>query len=97
MQYQCRFRYQLAAKAILKDLLILIEQQAVIFTDDLGTKSDHTDVPTGMEAEYTQHREFLIERVAETDEELTLKYLEGEEITKEELLPHCAKQLLPAH
>jgi elongation factor G len=39
-----------------------------------------------MEAEVAQHREFLIERVAETDEELTLKYLEGEEITKEELV-----------
>ncbi len=69
-----------------KGFIDLVEQQAVTFTDDLGTKSDHTDVPTGMEAEYTQHREFLIERVAETDEELTLKYLEGVEITKEELI-----------
>jgi elongation factor G len=74
-----------------KGFIDLIEQQAVIFTDDLGTKSDHTDVPTGMEAEYTQHREFLIERVAETDEELTLKYLEGEEITKEELIAALRK------
>jgi elongation factor G len=69
-----------------KGFIDLIEHQAVVFTDDLGTKSDHTDVPTGMEAEYIQNREFLIERVAETDEELTLKYLEGEEITKEELI-----------
>ena len=64
----------------------LIEQQAVIFTDDLGTKSDHTQVPTSMEAEFEQQRELLIERIAETDEELTLKYLEGEEISKEELI-----------
>lgn len=69
-----------------KGFLDLIEEQAVIFTDDLGTKSDHSEVPTSMEAEYAQHREFLIERVAETDEELTLKYLEGEEITKEDLI-----------
>ncbi len=74
-----------------KGFIDLVEQQAVIFTDDLGTKSDHTDVPTGMEAEYTQHREFLIERVAETDGELTLKYLEGEEITKEELIAALRK------
>ena len=74
-----------------KGFIDLIEQQAVIFTDDLGTKSDHTDVPTGMEAEYAQHREFLIERVAETDEELTLKYLEGEAITKEELIAALRK------
>jgi elongation factor G len=64
----------------------LIEQQAVIFTDDLGTKSDHTQVPTSMEAEFERQRELLIERIAETDEELTLKYLEGEEISKEELI-----------
>lgn len=74
-----------------KGFIDLIEQQAVIFTDDLGTKSDHTQVPTGMEAEFQQHREFLIERVAETDEELTFKYLEGEEITKEEIIAALRK------
>jgi elongation factor G len=74
-----------------KGFIDLIDQQAVIFTDDLGTKSDHTAVPTGQEAEFQQYREFLIERVAETDEELTLKYLEGEEITKEELVTALRK------
>ncbi len=69
-----------------KGFIDLIDQQSIIFTDDLGTKSDHTEVPTSMEAEFAQQREFLIERVAETDEELTLKYLEGEEITREELI-----------
>src|SRR5256885_7644739 len=69
-----------------KGFIDLIDQQSVIFTDDLGTKSEHTEVPTSMEAEVQQHRETLIERVAETDEELTLRYLEGEEISKEELI-----------
>jgi len=59
--------------------------KAIVFTDDLGTKSENTDIPTSMEAEVQQHREALVERIAETDEELTLKYLEGEEITEEEL------------
>ncbi|HZR43819.1 MAG TPA: elongation factor G [Ktedonobacteraceae bacterium] len=75
----------LGSESNFKGFIDLVEQQAVIFTDDLGTKSEHTEVPTGMEAEFEQHREAMIERVAETDEELTLKYLEGEEITKEEL------------
>ena len=69
-----------------KGFIDLIEEQAVIFTDDLGTTSDRTEVPTSMEEEYRQHREAMIERIAETDEELTLKYLEGETITKEELI-----------
>ncbi len=74
-----------------KGFIDLIENESVVFTDDLGTKSDHTEVPTSMEAEYKQHREFLIERVAETDEDLTLKYLEGEEISKEELITALRK------
>ena len=74
-----------------KGFIDLIEGEAVIFTDDLGTTSDHTEVPTSMEAEFKQHREYLIERVAESDEELTLKYLEGEEITKEELVTALRK------
>ncbi len=84
-----------------KGFIDLIEQQAIIFTDDLGTTSDRTEVPTGMEAEFSQQREFMIERIAETDEELTLKYLEGEEITKEELIAALRKatiesKLVPA-
>ncbi len=74
-----------------KGFIDLIEGNAVIFTDDLGTKSDHTLVPTDMEAEFEQRREFLIERIAETDEVLTLKYLEGEEITKDELVAALRK------
>ncbi|MDQ2713551.1 MAG: elongation factor G [Chloroflexota bacterium] len=69
-----------------KGFIDLLEMQAVVFTDDLGTKSDHTQVPTDMESEVARHHETMIERIVETDEDLTLKYLEGEEITKEELL-----------
>ncbi len=69
-----------------KGFVDLIEWRAVVFTDDLGTRSEQSEVPTSMEAEITQHREALIERVAETDEDLTLKYHEGEEITKAELV-----------
>jgi elongation factor G len=69
-----------------KGFLDLIEQRSVVFTDDLGRTSDQTEVPAELMEEFNRHREALIERVAETDEELTLKYLEGEEITKEELI-----------
>jgi elongation factor G len=74
-----------------KGFVDLLDRQAVIFTDDLGTKSEHIEIPTNMEAEYKQRLEELIEKVAETDEELTLKYLEGEEITKEELMAALRK------
>jgi elongation factor G len=69
-----------------KGFVDLITQKAVIFTDDLGTTSSHVEVPVELQAEFDQYREALLERVAETDEDLTLKYLEGEEITSEELV-----------
>jgi elongation factor G len=69
-----------------KGFIDLLDEQAIVFTDDLGTTSDHTEVPTGMETEFKQHREAMLERIAETDETLTMKYLEGEEITREELI-----------
>jgi elongation factor G len=64
----------------------LIAQEAVIFTDDQGTTSEHSQVPASMIGQFDQYREHLRERVAETDEALTMKYLEGEEITQEELI-----------
>lgn len=74
-----------------KGFIDLLTQQAIVFTDDLGTKSENTDIPTSMEAEVQQHHEALVERIAETDEELTLKYLEGEEISREELMAALRK------
>lgn len=81
----------IGAESNFKGFIDLVSREAVIFTDDLGTKSDHGEIPTDMEAEYQQHLEELIELVAETDEDLTTKYLEGEAITKEELIPALRK------
>src|SRR5215469_15228261 len=63
----------------------LIEMKGVIFIDDLGTKSEATDIPADLMTEAQQHRDAMVEMIAETDEELTLKYLEGEHIDMDEL------------
>ncbi|MBC7264391.1 MAG: elongation factor G [Chloroflexi bacterium] len=68
-----------------RGLVDLIENRAVIYLDDLGTQLESTAVPPELQEEAAQRREALIERVAETDEALTLKYLEGEEITPADL------------
>jgi elongation factor G len=68
-----------------KGFIDLIEEQGVVFVDDLGTKSETTEIPADLAEEARQHREALIEAVVDTDEELTLKYLEGEAISKVEL------------
>lgn len=68
-----------------KGVVDLVENQAIIYTDDLGTQSDKTDIPEELKEIAAEYREKLIEAVAETDEELMMKYLEGEELTVEEI------------
>jgi len=63
----------------------LFEQKAHIYTDDQGTTREQADIPADMAAEAKTQRDRLIEQIAETDEELTLKYLEGEEISVADL------------
>jgi len=63
----------------------LIRQKSIIYIDDLGTRSEETEVPEEMQDQVREYREKLLEAVAESDEELTLKYLEGEEFTEEEI------------
>jgi elongation factor G len=72
-------------EASFKGFVDLIDQKAIIFTDDLGTKSERTEIPADLVAEAARRREELVEAVAETDDELTGKFLEGEEITVAEL------------
>jgi elongation factor G len=52
----------------------------------LNVLDPDSDVPSELEAEFEEARERLIEAVAEIDDDLATKYLEGEEITQEEML-----------
>jgi len=63
----------------------LIHNRAVIWVDDLGTRMKELPVPAEMQELAAVYREKLLEAVAEADEELMLKYLEGEELTAEEI------------
>ncbi|MFO7270025.1 elongation factor G [Sphaerobacter thermophilus] len=66
-------------------LIDLLTLQAYIYRDDLGQQIDVVDVPADMQEEVERARQELIEQIAETNEELTLRYLEGEELSVEEL------------
>jgi len=63
----------------------LIDMKAILYRDDLGSKIDIVDIPESLQAEAAKHREKMVEAVAETDDELTHKYLEGQALTSEEL------------
>ncbi|HEM3598318.1 TPA: elongation factor G [Streptococcus suis] len=68
-----------------RGIIDLIKMKAEIYTNDLGTDILEEDIPAEYLEQAEEYRERLVEAVAETDEELTMKYLEGEEITNEEL------------
>ncbi|BCP60651.1 elongation factor G [Streptococcus suis] len=68
-----------------RGIIDLIKMKAEIYTNDLGTDILEEDIPAEYLEQAEEYREKLVEAVAETDEELMMKYLEGEEITIDEL------------
>jgi elongation factor G len=78
----------------------LIRMKSIIYTDDLGTQSDETEIPAEMLELAQEYREKMLEAAAEFDEDLMMSYLEGEEISEEEIRAAlrkgtCAVQLVP--
>jgi len=63
----------------------LIAMKAILYRDDLGSKIDVVEIPANLQAEAEKHREKMIEVVAEVDDTLTHKYLEGEALTEAEI------------
>ena len=68
-----------------KGIVDLVENKAIIYTDDLGTQLAEAEIPEDMLDMVAEYREKVMEAAAEADEELMLKYLDGEELTIEEI------------
>lgn len=66
-------------------IIDLIEMKAEIYKDNLGKEFDITDIPDYLMETATEWREKMMESVAESDEELMMKFLEGEELDKDEV------------
>ena len=66
-------------------IIDLVTMKAEIYTNDLGTEIQETEIPEEYLEQAQEWREKLVEAVAETDEDLMMKYLDGEEITEAEL------------
>ena len=64
------------------DLMIM---KAYMYKDDKGQEVDIVEIPEDMKALAEEYREKMVEAIAELDEDLTMKFLEGEEISIEEL------------
>ncbi|MBN1221524.1 MAG: elongation factor G [Anaerolineae bacterium] len=69
-----------------RGVIDLINLEAIYYLDDLGTKSEACPIPDEFLEEARQLREEMVEKVAESDDTLTDKYLGGQEITRDELI-----------
>lgn len=75
-------------------IIDLVVMKAEIYKDELGKEFEITDIPADMADLAQEWREKLIESVAETDEDLMMKFLEGEEISVEEIKSTIRKETI---
>jgi elongation factor G len=68
-----------------KGIIDLIEMKAIVYTDDLGKVSEAAEIPEDLKEQAELYRQNLLDAVAESDDDLMMKYLEGEELTVEEI------------
>ena len=74
-----------------KGMIDLITNKAIMFYDDLGKDVREEEIPADLADQAEEYRMAMIEAIAESDEELMEKYLEGEELTQEELMSALRK------
>ena len=68
-----------------KGIVDLIKMRAFIHKDDLGKDIEECDIPEDMKADAEKYRSAMVEAAAEQDDELMMKYLDGEELTEAEI------------
>ena len=77
-------------------IIDLIRMKSIIYTDDLGTRSDVTDIPAPLLADAQAYREKLVEAAAELDDALATKYLEGTPLGEDEIRAALRKGTISA-
>ena len=75
----------IGAEENFRGIIDLIEEKAIIYLDDLGTKSEKQEIPEELKAEVEQYRNQMLESLAEFDEEILEDYLEGKAITPQRI------------
>jgi elongation factor G len=69
-----------------KGMVDLVRMEAILYTDDLGTTSKRSEIPADMAEQVAEYRHTLLEAVAECDDELMMRYLDGHELSADEIL-----------
>ena len=72
-------------EASFQGVVDLMTMKAIYWDDELGREPREAEIPADLKTEAEERRHTMVERIAELDDDLTVKYLEGEEISNEEL------------
>jgi len=80
-----------------KGIIDLVEMKAYVYYDDLGKDIRVEEIPADMQAKAEEYHHELLEHVAEQDEELLMKYLDGEELTIDEIKSCIRKSTIANH
>ncbi len=81
----------IGAEQAFEGIIDLVKMQALHYSGDRGEKVEMGPIPESMLEQAEEYRDKLVEAVAETDDELMMKYLEGEELTEEEIVKGLRK------
>ena len=87
-------QYPIGAEDDFNGIIDLVEMQAYFYEDDLGTRAEAKEIPADLKDKAEELHQSLIEAVAELDEDMMMRYLEGEEFTVEEIKAAVRKATL---
>ena len=76
----------IGAEANFVGLVDLVKMKAEIYVDEMGTTMDETDIPVDLREMAEEYHAKMVEAAAESDDELMMKYLDGEELTVKEIM-----------
>ena len=78
-------QFPIGSESSFKGVVDLLTERALIWDDDQAREPRETDIPQDLRVDVAELRSRMVEQIAETNDELTLKYLEGDEISVAEL------------
>src|SRR5512133_1447814 len=84
----------IGAESNFKGVIDLLTMKAIVYEDTQGKDETYTDIPADLKVQAEEARAFMIEKIAELDDDLTVKFLEGEEISIDELKAALRKGIL---
>jgi elongation factor G len=86
----------IGAEEKFRGIIDLINEKAIVYMDDLGTKREETEIPDELKEEAGKRREELIEALADVDDDIMVSYIEGRSVTPEAIKSALRKGTLSA-